>query len=150
MKAEVFNKYYAAKPHFRIENPNPRWRKKKSFEWDAEDCVIRALANATRCSWVEAFDILATEAKKQYRMMDDPEVIKAVLLSKGAKWTSCKAVKGEKRMTVLKFAENHPKGRYILSVAHHESVCIDGVIVDAWNCGDKCCYGYFDMKNFIL
>ena len=53
-------------------------------------------------------------------------------------------------MTALQFAETHPVGRYVLSVANHETACVDGVILDAWNCGEKAVVGYFDMAAFKL
>lgn len=59
MDKEEFAKYYQSTPHFRIENPNPKWKGMRGFVWDTPDCVIRAIANATGCSWLEAFDYLA-------------------------------------------------------------------------------------------
>lgn len=44
----------------------------------------------------------------------------------------------------------NPSGRYVITVASHETACVDGVILDAWNCGEKCVVGFFDMSNFKL
>lgn len=145
-----FNKYYKSGPHFRIENPNPEWAKKRGFVWDRGDCVIRALANAISCSWVESFDYLTAKARRDFNVPNDGPGFRRWIQEDGAVWTHCKAEKGKKRMTALQFAETHPTGRYVLSVANHETACVDGVILDAWNCGGKCVVGYFDMSAFKL
>ena len=150
MNDERFNKYYKSGPHFRIENPNPEWAKKRGFVWDRGDCVIRALANAISCSWVEAFDYLCAKARADYNVPTDGPGFRRWIQEDGAVWNHCKAEKGKKRMTALQFAETHPTGRYVLSVANHETACVDGVILDAWNCGGKCVVGYFDMSAFKL
>lgn len=150
MNKEVFAKYYQSTPHFRIENPNPKWEGMRGFIWGTPDCVIRAIANATGCSWLEAFDYLAPRARKEFTILNDGIRFREWAVASGAKWTACKAEKGKKRTTALQFAETHPTGRYILCVANHEAACVDGVILDTWNCGDKCVYGYLDMANFKL
>lgn len=38
--------------------------------------------------------------------------------------------------SVNKFAESNPKGTFILLVYGHLTAVVDGVVVDAWNCGD--------------
>ena len=150
MDTKRFQKYYQSGPHFRIENPNPEWAKKRGFVWDRGDCVIRALANAISCSWVESFDYLTAKARRDFNVPNDGPGFRRWIQEDGAVWTHCKAEKGKKRMTALQFAETHPTGRYVLSVANHETACVDGVILDAWNCGGKCVVGYFDMSAFKL
>lgn len=145
-----FNKFYKSGPHFRIENQNPEWEKKRGFVWDRGDCVIRALANAISCSWVESFDYLTDKARRDFNVPNDGPGFRRWIQEDGAVWTHCKVEKGKKRMTALQFAETHPTGRYVLSVANHETACVDGVILDAWNCGGKAVVGYFDMSNFKL
>ena len=148
MNDERFNKYYKSGPHFRIENPNPVWANKRGFSWDRGDCVIRALANAISCSWVEAFDYLCAKARADYNVPTDGPGFRKWLIEGGAVWNHCKAVKGKKRMTVEEFAKTHPAGRYVVSVANHETACVDGVILDAWNCGENAVVGFFDMSTF--
>lgn len=148
MNDAKFNKYYKSGEHFRLENPNPDWAKKRGFRWDRGDCVIRALANAVSCTWVEAFDFLVERARRDFNVPTDGPGFRHWLVENGAKWTHCKAEKGKKRMTVLQFAETHPTGRFIVSVANHETAVVDGVILDAWNCGGDCVVGYCDMTEF--
>ena len=150
MDTKRFQKYYQSGPHFRIENPNPAWALKRGMVWDRGDCAIRALANAISCLWVESFDYLTAKARRDFNVPNDGPGFRNWLVEGGAVWNACKAVKGKKRMTALQFAETHPKGRFVLQVANHETACVDGVILDAWNCGDKCVVGYLDMSNFKL
>ena len=150
MDTKRFQKYYQSGPHFRIENPNPCWAEKRGFKWDRGDCAIRALANAISCSWVESFDYLTAKARRDFNVPNDGPGFRRWLIEGGAVWTHCPAVTGKKRMTVKQFAETHPSGRYVITVASHETACVDGVILDAWNCGEKCVVGYFDMSNFKL
>ncbi|MBQ2015580.1 MAG: hypothetical protein II207_01100, partial [Clostridia bacterium] len=52
--------------------------------------------------------------------------------------------KGSKRPTVLSFTKEHKEGTYILSVAHHLTVCKDGKYYDIWDCGESCLYTYWE------
>lgn len=56
-----------------------------------------------------------------------------------------KAVKGQKRLTVEQFAQQHPTGRYLVKVANHLTAVIDGVIKDAWNTSNEVVYKYFEV-----
>ena len=150
MDVKKFNKYYQSGPHFRIENPNPCWAEKSGFQWDRGDCSIRALANAISCSWVDAFDYLTKKDRRDFNVPNDSRGFRNWVVEGGAVWNHCPAMKGKKRMTALDFAKTHPSGRYVLQVASHETACVDGVILDAWNCGEKCVVGYLDMANFKL
>ena len=50
------------------------------------------------------------------------------------------ATKGEARMNGERFCKAYPKGRYILRMAGHWSACVNGVILDTWDCSEKCVY----------
>ena len=150
MDTNKFKKYYQSDAHFRIENPNPAWATKRGFKWDRADCAIRALANAISCDWVVAFDYLCAKARRDFNVPNDGPGFRRWLIEGGAVWTHCPAVKGKSRMTAREFAQTHPHGRYVITVASHETACVNGVILDAWNCGDKAVVGYFDMEQFNI
>lgn len=150
MDNEKFKKFYQSGPHFRIENPNPAWGMKRGITWDRGDCVIRALANSISCSWLDAFDYLVAKARADYNVPNDGPGFRRWLVEGGAVWNHCPAVKGKPRMTAMQFAEKHPKGRFVITLASHETACVDGVILDSWNCGAKAVVGYFDMTAFEL
>lgn len=150
MKTNRFTKFYKSGPHFRIENPNPRWNEQRGLVWHVGDCVIRALANSIGCSWLDAFDYLTSRARRDFSVPNDGKDLRKWLTESGAIWNPCVAKSGKKRLTVLEFAETHPTGRFILRVASHECAVVDGVVLDAWNPGAKTVYGFFDMENFSL
>ena len=83
-------------------------------------------------------------------MPNDGKKFRAWLIEGGAKWTFCKAEMGKPRMTVREFAESHPKGRYVISIASHETACVDGGVLDAWNPAGSAVVGFFDMEGFKL
>lgn len=58
-----------------------------------------------------------------------------------------KAIKGEKRIKGNDFAELHPEGTYILSMAGHVSVCMDGVIFDTWDCTYRSVYAAWEVTK---
>lgn len=150
MDTKKYMKVYAETPTFRLTNPNPRWATKRGFRWDTGDCTVRAIANSINCSWLEAYDFLSSRAREEFVIMNDGVKFREWLVAGGAKWTHCPAVAGKKRMTAEEFAKKHPEGRYILSLANHEAACVDGKILDAWNCGSKCVVGFLDMSDFKL
>lgn len=45
-----------------------------------------------------------------------------------------------------KFCNPHPTGSYILRMAGHLSSCVDGVILDTWDCRDKCVYNAYKVR----
>ena len=150
MTNETILKYYASTEHFRLTNPNPRAATKKGWHWDAPDCCIRALANAVGCDWLTAYDFLSANARRDYTIPNDGVRFRDWLKAGGAVWTNCPAVKGKKRLTALQFAEQHPTGRYIITIANHEIACVDGVMLDTCNFGSSAVVGYLDMSNFKI
>lgn len=56
------------------------------------------------------------------------------------------AVSGESRMNGHTFAATHPTGSYILRMSRHLVACVDGVILDTWDCRDKCVYNAYKVR----
>lgn len=151
MNKEQYKKYFqSGEGHFWLTNPNPRAVGRKGFHWDTGDCCIRALANSTGCSWLEAFDWLTVKARRDFSIVNDMGFLRRWLLEGGARWEHCPAVGGKKRTTVDDFAEAHPTGKYIVQIANHATAVVDGTILDVWNCGRRAVVGYFDMAEFKL
>lgn len=150
MKTSDYTRFYKSNPHFRIENPNPRWNAQRGMVWHVGDCEIRALANAIGCSWLDAFDFLTSRARRDFSIPNDAKDVRKWLTENGAVWTACVAERGKKRLTAMQFAETHSSGRYILSLANHVCAVVGGVILDAWNPGASTVYGYYDMTAFVL
>lgn len=53
-----------------------------------------------------------------------------------------------KRITVGKFARQHPSGRYILSLSGHWTACIDGTVYDIWDTTGEAVLSYYEITRF--
>ena len=115
---------------------------------DYGDCVIRALSKALDKSWVDTFNLIVPyELKYQCPISCMPlKLYKKVMDELGFDYIGISNKKGSKRPTVKEFADENEKGIYILSLANHWSVIVDGNYYDTWNCGSKCLYGYFKRR----
>ena len=150
MKKERFDKYYANTEHFKLTNPNPRWKDKKGYVWDTGDCTIRAFANSIGISWIEAFEFLTERGRRDFATPNDMHYFRKWLVENGAEWHFLKPKKGESRITCEEFAKTHPTGRFVINVNGHDTSCVDGVLLDTWNPSRHYVYGYLDMENFKL
>lgn len=100
------------------------------------DCVVRAISTVLNSSW----DSIYTELVIQGLMMAD-------MPSANAVWGAYLKNKGFKRSavsntcpdcyTVKEFAEEHPKGKYILATGSHVIAIINGDYYDSWDSGDE-------------
>lgn len=124
-------------PYFEHTQPNPTETKYTSTKGD---CVIRAFANATDKTWLEAFDLLTAEARATYDVPNGKSCYEGLFKKLGYKQSSFPAIKGKKRMTVERFCKEHPKGRYMISLSNHLCAVVDGKVLDTWYRGDKCVY----------
>ena len=131
-------------PYFEYTQPNPTETRYGSTKGD---CVIRALANASGRTWLEAFDLLVAEARKTYNVPNDKACYKNVFMRLGYTQTTPNVVKGRKRLNVEAFCKKHPKGRYILRLAHHLCAVVDGSVRDTWYRGDMCVYQYYTIED---
>lgn len=150
MKKDYINKYYAATKNFKLTNPNPCWKDKRGLKWDRGDCAIRALANSIDCSWIEAYDYLSVNARRDFNVPNDMGGFRKWTVENGAVWCGFKAEKGKKRMTCLEFAQKYNKGRFVIEINNHLTACVNGVLLDAWNPSEEYMHGYLDMNNFAF
>jgi hypothetical protein len=106
-------------------NPNPVSR-------NVGDCAVRAVSAALDLDWETAFAMIANNA---YQMGDMP--------SSNAVWGSVLRQNGFKRSiipnncpdcyTAEQFAEDHPKGTFVLGFGNHVATVKDGMIYDSWD-----------------
>lgn len=111
-------------------NNNPLGRK------TVGDCSVRAVSKALDISWDEAHDLLADMSKKMGTIMNDNDVISAVLRMHGFykenfPWT-CRDC-----YTVREFARDNPIGTYVVGTGSHVVTVIDGNYYDSWPSGDE-------------
>lgn len=112
---------------------------------NVKDCVVRAYCTALNIPYNQA---RATLNRKKRELGFDSYKSSAFLktLYKDFNKLSFPAEKGYARMDGYKFMEDYPKGTYILRMAKHHTVCIDGDILDTWDCSDKCVYNAWEVK----
>lgn len=110
---------------FSYFNPNPAGQK-------VGDCTVRAIAKATGKSWDEVYIGLCLQG-----------LIMGDLPSANSVWGAYLRQHGFTRnvmpntcpdcYTVGRFADEHPRGTYILALSGHVVCVQDGTIYDSWN-----------------
>ncbi len=110
------------------------------------DCVVRAIATATGKDYLECRRKL-NQAKRElgYSNYKDTKFLYDYL--KDYPRLIFKPVKGEPRIKGSDFCELHPKGTYILKMAGHITACIDGVILDTWDCSYRSVYTAWEITK---
>jgi hypothetical protein len=110
------------------------------------DCVVRAIATATNSDYLETRKILNRKKRELcYNTYKDTKFLYEYF--KGYPRLIFKPVKGEPRIKGSDFTELHPKGTYILKMAGHITVCVDGVILDTWDCSYRSVYTAWEIKK---
>lgn len=123
---------------FKFYNAHPRGL-------NVKDCVIRAYCTALNKDYNEARNelnrmkrSLGMDSYKDKKFLDK--------LYANYEKLSFPAESGYARMNGQMFMEKFPKGTYILRMAGHHTVCIDGDILDTWDCTEKCVYFAWKIK----
>ena len=81
-------------------------------------------------TWKEAYKELFKSAMEQGYMMDSAIFVRNFLDKKFKRIPYNEIYIGE-------FAENHPIVKYLITTNNHITVCIDGYIVDTWDCTNR-------------
>ena len=111
------------------------------------DCVKRAICLAEGRDYQEVSkDLNRLKHEIGADKFNSNNNWKTYLERRKYKMISFPAVAGESRMNGHKFAETHLTGSYILRMAGHLSSCVDGVILDTWDCRSKCVYNAYKVR----
>lgn len=117
---------------FKNFNANPKGKK-------VADCSIRAISTAIGKSWQDVYRDMFEHSIKECTVFNDKKFIKKYItnvlgleMQKQPRFTS------GKKLTVSDFATWYNSGTYIITIANHLTVVKDGVILDTWNCENKC------------
>lgn len=110
------------------------------------DCVVRAISTAMVKDYVECRREL-NQKKREWSFTSYKETEFLYKYFEGKPRLIFKPVKGEPRIKGSDFCELHPKGTYILKMAGHVAVCIDGVILDTWDCSYRSVYTAWEIKK---
>lgn len=107
-----------------------RYYNANKYHRNIEDCAIRSISKATEKSWDEIYDELANAGKELGLMMDSVESIEYYLDSKFPRVCHYSKTLGE-------FADEFPRGRFVVSMDGHLSTVVDGDILDTFDPSNK-------------
>lgn len=106
-------------------NPNPTGRR-------VEDCAVRAVAMALGIDWEAAYSKIVMAGYNMGDMPHSNSVWGAVLRQNGFYRTAIPDTCPD-CYTAEDFANEHPKGVYVLGFGRHTATVIDGNLYDSWD-----------------
>ena len=104
------------------------------------DCVIRAISKAEGKTWNETYEELSDIAQEQGILLDDVNFVEPLLDSRYERICY-------KNKFVGDFANDNPKGTFLITMHGHISCCIDGVIYDTFDCRDRIMWCAWKVKE---
>lgn len=96
------------------------------------DCVVRAISLATDESWDKTYIALALQGFLSKDIMNSNAVWGAYLMQNGFERYTLPHTCPE-CYSFSDFAEDHPKGIYVLCTGTHVATVKDSVLMDAWD-----------------
>jgi hypothetical protein len=110
------------------------------------DCVIRAISTATKMDYLECRRKL-NQLKREGGFTSYKDTKFLYKYFEGYPRLIFKAVRGEPRLKGIDFTLLHPKGTFLIKMACHVTVCIDGVILDTWDCSYRSVYTAWEISK---
>ena len=110
------------------------------------DCVVRAISKATKIEYMECRRKL-NQLKRDWGFTSYKDTKFLYKYFEGYPRLIFKAVRGEPRLKGSDFTVLHPKGTFILKMAGHVTVCIDGEILDIWDCTYRSVYTAWEITK---
>lgn len=108
-------------------NPNPVGRK-------VGDCAVRAIAKALNMGWEGAFIALTINGLQMGDLPNSDAVWGATLRQNGFRRENI-SNECPDCFTVADFADENPKGTYVIGTGGHVVTVIDGNYFDSWDSG---------------
>ena len=108
---------------YKYYNQNP-------FNRRIDDCVLRSISLLTGRGWAETYDEMAYLSSKMGYMTENVEFVEDYLDDRFPR--ECHYAK-----SVGEFAEEHPRGKYAVTMDNHITAIIDGTIYDTFNPSDR-------------
>ena len=120
-------------------NPNP-------YNQRVGDCAVRAVAKAIGKDWEDAYIGLCAEGL-MYKDMPSSNYVWGMYLRKyGFEQKMIPSI-CPNCMTVARFAEEHPTGRYVLACQNHIVAVDSGCYWDSWDSGSEVILYYFERED---
>ena len=132
--------YRKSKGCFIFHNENPKGSLRSG------DCVIRAISKATGKHWDEVFTELARIGLEIKDTISSKRVYDQYLQEQSYPIQKQPRKSDNTKYTAAQFAKKFNQGTYIISLANHLSVIVDGKIYDTWNCSVSCVGNYWEVK----
>lgn len=110
---------------WQMYNPSPTGR-------NVGDCSVRAVAKALDTDWETAYALISSAGYLMGDMPSSNSVWGAVLRQHGFTRhivpNSCPNC-----YSIGEFADDHPKGIFVVGTGNHVATVVDGVIFDSWD-----------------
>lgn len=119
-------------------NPNPKNQR-------VGDCAVRAISKAVGQTWQDAYIGLCAEGLVFKDMPSSNYVWGNYLRKYGFEEKNIPSI-CPNCITVAQFAEDHPKGRYVLATQSHVVAIQDGDYFDAWDSGNEIVLYFFKRE----
>lgn len=103
------------------------------------DCVVRSISTAENKTWGETYDELSRIAKRNGILLDDVNFVEPLL---DYRYDRTKFYAN----TVGEFAEEHPRGTYLVTMQGHITAIIDGTIYDTFDCRNRRIWSAWTVK----
>lgn len=100
------------------------------------DCAVRAVSVALGVDWETAYDLISSAGYDMGDMPSSDSVWGAVLRQNGF-YRSAISNTCPDCYTAAEFAEDHPRGVYVLGFGGHVATVRDGDIFDAWDSSNE-------------
>lgn len=100
------------------------------------DCAIRAVSLALGIDWEKAYNLIADAGYNMGDMPSSNSVWGAVLRQNGFYRTAVPNTCPD-CYTAADFAQDHPRGVFVLGFGTHVATVIDGNIYDSWNSSNE-------------
>lgn len=104
------------------------------------DCTVRAISKAMGKTWDRVYMDLCLCGARYKDMPSSNYVWGSYLKDNGY-------VRNVEDCTVSEFADNHPKGTYLLALHGHVVACMNGTYYDTWDSGNEMLIYYWQKED---
>ena len=123
---------------FEFYNPNPKNQR-------VGDCAVRAISKACGTDWSDAYIALCADGLA-LRDMPNSNYVWGMHLKKFGFTEHMIDNICPNCVTVSQFADQHPKGRFVLACQNHVVAVVNGTYFDTWDCGNEIVLYYYEKE----
>ena len=124
---------------YKFFNPNPKGQK-------VGDCAVRAIAKAIGKEWEDAYIGLCSQGLL-YSDLPSANYVWGMYLRKFGFDQKMIPSICPQCVSVSRFAEEHPEGKYVLACQNHVVTVDDGDYYDTWDSGDEIVLYYWQKED---